>query len=273
MAVKVDSKVIRLKRCKPAAAGSVSKIRKDSSAEGSGEEKMIGYLFRKRRKRVLIDINTQKDFFRQGSDLCVRNPAGILSHIRRMVAWARHEGIPVISICEVSNGNGNSRAAYDCLKVSEGRKKTKYTLLGNHIVFPADDSTHFPPDILRRHRQIILHNRGSDPFDEPRIERMLGEMQVSEFVLIGAGAEGVVEATALGLLHRGKKVTVVVDAVGCQNKGKAKLALRKIKAKGAKLVATKKLAGVSHLKPVKNHSRQVCPEKGGEKPLEIGAGH
>jgi len=232
---------------------------------------MIKYLFRKRRKQVLIDINTQKDFFRQGSGLCVRNAGGILSHIRRMVAWARYKGIPIISICEIINGNG--KGDYDYLKVSEGRGKAKYTLLGNHIVFPADDSTYFPVDVLRRHRQVILHNRSGDPFDEPRIERMLGELQAGEFVLIGAGAEGAVEATALGLLHRRKKVTVVVDAVGCQNKGRAKLALRKMKAKGAKLVTTKRLAGVSHLKPVKRLMCRTNSGQGGEKPLEIGAGH
>jgi len=234
---------------------------------------MLNYLFKKRRKRVLIDINTQRDFFQQESSLCVRNPAGILLHIRRMVAWARHQSIPVISICEIGGNNNGPKTVYNCLNVSEGRKKTKYTLLGNHIIFPADDSTHFPTDILRRHRQIILHSRCVDPFDEPRIERMLGEMQAVEFVLIGAGAEGAVEATALGLLHRGKKVTVVVDAVGYQNKGKARLAMRKIRAKGAKLVATKKIAGVSHLKPVKNRSRKTPPGQSGEKPLEIGAGY
>ncbi len=230
------------------------------------------YLFRKRRKQVLIDINTQMDFFCQGSGLCVRNASGVLSHIRRMVAWARHKGIPVISICEISNGNGKGNGENGHRKVSEGRGKAKYTLLGNHIVFPADDSTHFPVDVLRRHRQVILHNRSGDPFDEPRIERMLGELQAGEFVLIGAGVDGAVEATALGLLHRGKKVTVVVDAVGCQNKDKAKMSLRKIRAKGAKLVTTRKVAGVSHLKPVK---RLICRKnsgRGGEKPLEIGAG-
>ena len=234
---------------------------------------MLKYLFRRRRKQVLIDINTQKDFFRQGSGVCVKNAGGVLSHIRRMVAWARRRGIPVISICEISNGNGNGGKDYDYLKVSDGRSKSKYTLLGNHIVFPADDSTDFPVDVLRQHRQVILHNRSGDPFDEPRIERMLGELKAGEFVLIGAGAEGTVEATALGLLHRRKKVTVVVDAVGCQNKGKAKLSLRKMRAKGAKLVTTKRLAGVSHLKPVK---RLICRNnsgQGGEKPLEIGAGH
>jgi hypothetical protein len=57
-------------------------------------------------------------------------------------------------------------------------------------------------------------------------------------------------ATALGLLQRRKRVTVVVDAVGSHNNREAKFALRKIEAKGARLVETKRLAGVSHLRQV-----------------------
>jgi hypothetical protein len=76
------------------------------------------------------------------------------------------------------------------------------------------------------------------------------ELRADEFILIGASTEGAVEATALGLLQRGKRVRVVVDASGLHNKKEAKLALRKMEAKGAKLVETKKLAGVSHLRQV-----------------------
>ncbi|MHC4154995.1 MAG: hypothetical protein ACYST6_08750, partial [Planctomycetota bacterium] len=52
------------------------------------------------------------------------------------------------------------------------------------------------------------------------------------------------------LLQRGKNVTVVVDAVGIYNKKEAKMALRKVEAKGARLVETRKLAGASHLRRV-----------------------
>jgi hypothetical protein len=65
--------------------------------------------------------------------------------------------------------------------------------------------------------------------------------------LIGASAEGAVKATALGLIQRGKNVTVVVDAVGMHDKKDARMALRKMEAKGARMVETRKLAGVSHL--------------------------
>jgi nicotinamidase-related amidase len=107
-----------------------------------------------------------------------------------------------------------------------------------------------PIDILRRYQQIILHKRSHDPFDEPRIERLLTELRAGEFVIIGAEAESGVKATVLGLLQRNKKVSVVTDAIGSHDRSEADLALRKMKAKGAKLIETKNLAGKSHLKSV-----------------------
>jgi hypothetical protein len=57
-------------------------------------------------------------------------------------------------------------------------------------------------------------------------------------------------ATALGLLQRGKRVSILIDAVGSRNKREARLALRKMEAKGARLIETKRLAGTSHLRHV-----------------------
>lgn len=212
---------------------------------------MILQLIKTRRKRILIDINTQKDFFLDGGSVRVRNHRRLLANIRRIMAWARYKNIPVISTCEVyTNNNNGSSVINHCLDGTDGQKKIRYTLLNNRTSFAADNNTDLPIDILQRYEQIILHKRCVDPFDEPRIDRLLSEVRANEFVLIGANAEGAVEAMALGLLQRGKKVSVVVDAVGSRNRREAKLALRKMRAKGARLIETKKLAGTSHLKGV-----------------------
>ena len=211
---------------------------------------MIRQLIRSRRRQILIDINTQKDFLLAKGNACSKNHDKVLANVRRMMAWARRRNISVISTCEVyPNNNGISEANY-CIDGTEGQKKIRYTLLKNRINFPADGSTDLPRDVLRRYRQIILHKRVVDPFEEPRIERLLSEVKASEFILMGVDAEGAVKATALGLRQRGKTVSVVVDAVGSHNKREAKLAFRKMKAKGAKLTETRKLAGISHLKHV-----------------------
>lgn len=210
---------------------------------------MILQLVRARRRQVLIDVDTQKDFLLAEGKACIRNHRRVLGHIRRVMAWARVRSIPIISIAEVHPDN-NGESEFCCIDGTEGQRKVRYTLVSNRVCFPADGHTDLPRDMLRQYRQVILHKRCVDPFDEPRIDRLLSEMKANEFVLIGAAAEGAVKAMALGLLQRGKRVTVVTDAVGSHNKREAKLALRKMEAKGAKLVETKRVAGVSHLRHV-----------------------
>lgn len=211
---------------------------------------MILQLVRSKRKQILIDVDTQRDFLLAGGKACIGNHRRVLSHIRRVMAWARQRDIPIISTAEVHpNHNGESENGY-CIDGSDGQKKIRYTLFNNRISFAADGNTDLPRDMLRRYKQVILHKRCVDPFDEPRIDRLLSEVKASEFILIGTSLEGAIGATALGLLQRGKKVTVVIDAVGSHNKKEAKLAQRKMETKGAKLIETRKLAGVSHLRHV-----------------------
>ncbi|HUT29918.1 MAG TPA: isochorismatase family cysteine hydrolase [Sedimentisphaerales bacterium] len=211
---------------------------------------MIRHLVRKRRRHIVIDCDTQRDFLVANGAACIRNHRRILGRIRRVMAWARSNHIAVISTCEVhpSNGNGNGNAY--CIDGTDGQKKVRYTLLNNRVKYAADGNTDLPTDLLQRYSQIVLHKRCVDPFDEPRIDRLLSDIRADEFILIGASAEGAVKATALGLLQRGKRVTIVVDAVGLHDKKEAKMALRKMEAKGARLIETKKLAGVSHLRRV-----------------------
>jgi len=211
---------------------------------------MILQLVRSRRRQVLVDVDTQRDFLLATGKVCIRNHRRVLGHIRRIMAWARSRGVPIISLAQVyPNNNGESEYGY-CIDGTEGQRKVRYTLVGNRISFPADGNTDLPRDLLRLYRQVILHKRCVDPFQEPRIDRLLSEVRANEFIIIGSTAEGAVKATALGLLQRGQNVIVVADAIGSQNKREAKLALRKVEAKGAKLVETKRIAGVSHLRHI-----------------------
>ena len=211
---------------------------------------MILQLVRSRRKQVIIDVDTQKDFLLADGKVCIRNHRRVLGHIRRVMAWARIKGVPIISLAEVHpNDNGDSEYTH-CIDGTKGQMKVAYTLVRNRVSFPADGHTDLPRNMLRQYAQIILHKRCVDPFEEPRIDRLLSEMRANEFLVIGSTAEGAVKAAALGLLQRGKNVTVITDAVGSHNKREAKLALRKVEAKGAKLIETKRIAGTSHLRHV-----------------------
>ncbi len=216
---------------------------------------MIIQLHKKQRKHVLIDVDTQKDFVLAGSEICIANRQRILANIRRIMAWARHKDIPIISTAEVFYNHGGYSNGH-CLDGTEGQRKISYTLMNNRVSFPADGWNALPADILRRHRQVILHKRCIDPFEEPHIERLLSELEANEFILFGIDAENAVISTALGLLQRGKHVRVIVDALGGLNPDQVQLAVRKMAAKGAKLTQTRDLAGISHLKYVETCDHQ-----------------
>lgn len=212
---------------------------------------MILQMVRAKRRPVLVDINTQRDYMFAEGRACIRNHRRVLVHVRRMMAWARANHVPIISACEVypANNGHNGEPQY-CIDGTDGQRKISYTLVDNRVTFPADGSTDLPRDMLRRYQQVILHKRCIDPFEEPRIDRLLSEVAAAEFVLIGACAEGAIKAAALGLLQRDKKVCVVVDAVGYHDSREAKMAFRKVEAKGARLIETRRLAGISHLTQV-----------------------
>ncbi|UCF17453.1 MAG: cysteine hydrolase [Phycisphaerales bacterium] len=233
---------------------------------------MILQLCKNKRKHVLVDIDTQRDFLLAGGSACISDHAEVLVNIRRMMAWARHKGISIISTAEVHPNNNGSSMIKHCIDGTRGQRKIHYTLLSNRVSFPADALNPLPADLMLRYRQVILHKRTTDPFEEPRIERLLTEMLADEFILIGAGTDDAIEATALGLLHRAKSVRVVVDALGAHDRRKGKLALRKMKAKGARLIKTKDLAGVSHLRCTGVCGCESCRSQTRIEQLEISTG-
>ncbi|NIA17439.1 MAG: isochorismatase family protein [Planctomycetes bacterium] len=192
------------------------------------------------RKRVIVDVDTQMDLFVAHGSACIRNHRRVLANIRRIAAWARVKRLRTVSteICfEAKNGHNY------CIAGTKGQQKIPYTLRNRRISFAADSSTDLARDIFLHYDQIILNKRCEDPFEEPRAERIFTELRADEFIVIGALAESAVLATVLGLLSRGKRVTVMVDAVGTHNRRQANIALRKMQAKGAKLIEAKKLVG------------------------------
>lgn len=207
---------------------------------------MIRPILTLRKKRIVIDVDTQKDLFLAEGKACIRNHRRVLANIRRVMAWSRRDHVPVISTMQCHGSTGHERDI--CVPGTEGVCKIPYTLRNRRVLFDSSDRTDFPRDILKEHDQVILCKRTMDPFDEPRAERILTEAKASEFVIIGGPIESSVLYTALGLLTRGKHVTVIMDAVGSHEKSPAEIALRKLQAKGARLIDTKSLLGSSRLR-------------------------
>ena len=203
----------------------------------------------------MIDIDTQRDFFLADGGACVRNHRRVLMNIRRTLAWVRTKNVRMVSttLCKpVRNGDRV------CIVGTDGCRKISYSLRHRKLELTADGCTDLHRDIFTHYDQVILNKRCEDPFAEPRAERLLSELKADEFIVIGAVAEDAVAATVLGLLQRGKKVTVFIDAVGTHDRRRADVAFRKMKAKGASLVETRDYTGSTHLKSIGICNCKLC---------------
>ncbi|MHC4645310.1 MAG: 6-phosphogluconolactonase [Planctomycetota bacterium] len=201
--------------------------------------RMIRWIFPSRPRRVVVDIDTQRCFFADNGKVRIRDNRAVLANIRRVMAWTRLKRINVISTIQVPANN--ACRCNLCAGNANGLEKIGCTLRTRRTQFDATDCTDLPIEILEQYDQVIFCKRCVDPFEEPRADRMLTELKADEFILIGSLIEGAIKATALGLLARRKNVRVLVDAACSNNKRAARLALRHIRAKGAKLTDTQTL--------------------------------
>lgn len=192
---------------------------------------------------VLLDLNTQDDFLGVGGACRVRDPQGLLSSVRRVIAWAKWNHVPVISSIDSHRA---SEATHDgfpkhCIDGTRGQSKLTCTIFGQHIKIEGDSTLSIPVDLFRRYQQVIFRKRTHDLFGNPKADRFLTQLPTSEYILFGVGLEYSIKALTLGLLARGKRVTVVADGCGFWSSSEASLALRQMAAKGAALVSVDEL--------------------------------
>lgn len=198
--------------------------------------------------RVLLDVDTQRDFmYPHGAEYFVK--AGrIAPRIAQLFSCARQKGYLVISTMmslRVAGLNGEN----GCVEGTKGQKKPAYTLLPKRICFDPSFDTDLPMGVLRKYQQVIFEKRTLDPFSNPKFDRLLSSLQVSEYVVFGLITEEAVKRTVLGLLTRGKQVRLVVDAIAGQNDAASQMAMRQMLAKGARITTTGELAPQIHQQP------------------------
>ncbi len=196
----------------------------------------------RRRRRILVDVDTQDHFFRADSPVCINDHLSVLDNIQRVFHWAQSEHIHIISTVQVSNGTAVYTPSF--LPGGFSTQKVSGTLCHHHFLLEARDCTDLPRRVVEHHDQVILQKRSFDPFVEPRCERLFTELEADEFILVGTPTEGAVRATALGLLARGRRVLLAVDATGSLSLRLGRWARQQMKAKGARLADTDRLLGV-----------------------------
>jgi nicotinamidase-related amidase len=193
---------------------------------------------------VAIDLNTQHDFCRAEGSFPVRNRERLVPALRRVMAWARRNGYPLVSSMEshrLWELPKNGRPISCCIDGTVGQRKMDFTLLTNRVCVESDNSLAVAIDLFKHWDQVIFRKRTDDLLANPKADRFLTHLSTEEFIVFGNGLECDVKALVLGLLARSKKVSVVVDACGYWDAALADLSLRQMAAKGATLLTVNDL--------------------------------
>jgi nicotinamidase-related amidase len=188
---------------------------------------------------VLVDVNTQLDFLDVEGTCPVTNREILIPELRRTIAWAKRNHVPVISAIDCHRPEEVRHVQYPrhCLDGTPGQKKIGFTLFGSYVMIEGDNTLSVPIDLFRKHQQVIFRKRTADFFLNPKADRFITQLPAAEYMVMGLGMEGAVRAIALGLLSRNKRVTVVHDACGYFDASEADLATRLLEAKGAELIS------------------------------------
>jgi len=192
---------------------------------------------------VAIDLNTQNDFCCVDGARPVLNAEEQCPALRRVFAWAKRHGTPLISSVESHREREMVQKGHSafCIDGTPGQNKVEFTLVRSRVVIEFDNTLTIPLDLFSRCQQVVFRQRGQDILGNPKAERFLNQLPTREFIIFGNVLEGSVKTLALGLAAREKNVSVVVEACGHWNQAAADLSHRQLLAKNVNIITIDEL--------------------------------
>lgn len=211
------------------------------------------------RKRILLDIETQADFFSPAGSCYGAESKPAAENIYRLFLWARRYRIPVISTVLRLRRSDISPLADTpyCIEDSPGEQKLPRTILRSHINLGLLNTTDLLRNIFRKYQQVIIEKRHADIFRHARVERLITELHDATFIICGAGVASGIVAAAIGLRSRGQNVILASDAVMAINDDFAEMACLRMEAKGVMFVPTRKITAPSRGRELARYRMQM----------------
>lgn len=201
---------------------------------------------------VFLDVCTQQDYLAVEGARPVRNLPSVRANLKRLMAYARWARVPTVSCVEHHRFDEvRGRPNPTCVAGTHGQQKLSCSVLPRRVVIESDNYLCVPLDVFKEYQQAILTQLQRDPFSNPKLDRLLTELPVSRFVLLGVGLETNMRLLALGLLLRHRAVTVITDASGFWNDSDAEMTVRQLSAKGCHMLSTNEYLAnrIPHVRP------------------------
>jgi nicotinamidase/pyrazinamidase len=190
-------------------------------------------------KVIFVDVDTQVDFMRRDGKLYVPGASEIVANLKRLTDYARRNSVPVIATaCAHREGDPEFQVfPPHCIKGTEGQRRIPET---GHPAAPVIGTD---PDaaVLAKFEaagEIVLEKSQYDVFSNPNAARLIDALPDAEFVVYGVATDYCVRAATLGLSDRGRRVSVVTDAIRPVDPRQGASAIDEFRRRGVRLVTT-----------------------------------
>lgn len=194
-----------------------------------------------RRKIIFWSVDVQADFMLPDGKLYVPGAEKLIPNIQRLIAAALASGALVVSSGDAHAPNDPEFARFPshCVAGTPGARILPQALGARVCTVPNDASRKLPQDILSW-PQILLEKQTLDVFDNPHTPELVDLLGPgAQYVVFGVVTEFCVCCAAGGLLERGRKVSVVTDAIETLKAEDSRRTLGELQSLGAHLITTR----------------------------------
>ncbi len=203
------------------------------------------------RKVVFWEVDTQVDFMLPGGNLYVPGAERLLPNIRKLTDAARQGRVFLVSHgCYHTKDDPEFQTfPPHCIKGTSGSAFVPEALTDKIVTVPNEASATLPRD-LSQYQQILLEKQTFDIFESRHVAKLLKQFGDDiEFVVFGVVTEYCVRFAAKGLLDRGRRVSVVQDAIETLKVEDGQRTVAELQALGARFLTTDEaLALLDHSK-------------------------
>jgi nicotinamidase/pyrazinamidase len=189
---------------------------------------------------ILWEVDAQVDFLLPGGKLYVTGAEKIIPNIQRLVDIVRRNGALLISSGDKHPPDDPEFRVFPphCVRGTCGAEVVPEGLAQRIFTLPNDPNVQLPQNLLD-HQQIFIEKQTLDVFDNPHTEKILEYLPLNaEFLVFGVVTEYCVRCAASGLLNRGRRVSVIRDAIEHLNPAAGSKTIDELTAVGAELIST-----------------------------------
>jgi nicotinamidase/pyrazinamidase len=192
------------------------------------------------RNLVFWEVDTQADFMLPGGKLYVPGAEHLLPNIRRLTHAARQGRVLLVShgCYHIKDDPEFNTFPPHCIKGTAGSAVVPEALT-EKVVTVANEPAAALPNDLSQYQQIHLEKQTLDIFESRHASELVKQLgDDAEFVVFGVVTECCVRFAVKGLLERGRRVSIVKDAIETLKAEDGQRTVTELKALGAKFITT-----------------------------------